>query len=259
MMFLERALLFFPTTDGDWHPAGLDFEDVHFTAADGTRLHGWYLEHPRPRAVILYMHGNGGNLTYSTDFVVDLRERCGSSVMIFDYRGYGRSEGRPDEPGIVADARAARDWLAKRAGIAPADVVLLGNSLGGGVAVELAVTDGARALILQNTFTSLPDVAAYHYPFMPCKWLMRNRLESIHKIERYSGPVLQSHGTADSIVPMELGRRLYEAIPDPGKQFIELPGRDHNDDPHPQEYLVELNKFLDRLELERPVGKAPSP
>jgi fermentation-respiration switch protein FrsA (DUF1100 family) len=204
------------------------------------------LEHDQPRAHLLFMHGNAGNLTHRAHVVQRLRHALDSTVMIFDYRGYGQSEGRPDEAGILADARAARAWLAKRIGIDERDVVLIGRSLGGGVAVDLAAEKGARALILENTFTSLPDVAAHHYPFLPVRSLMRTRLDSLSKIANYEGPLIQSHGTEDEVIPLELGQRLFDAAPGATKRFIPLQGLQHNDD-HPASYYAQLNDFLDEM------------
>jgi fermentation-respiration switch protein FrsA (DUF1100 family) len=246
MMFLERSLLFFPTRypGGDWQPFGLKFEDAEFTAADGVKLHGWYMPHESPRGYLLLSHGNGGNLTHRADMLRELN-RLGVATLIFDYRGYGKSEGSPDEKGILADGRAARAWLAKRAGIAERDVVQMGESLGGGVAVDLAAADGARGLVLLNTFSSLPDAAAVHYPWLPVHLLMRTRLDSASKIANFHGPLLECHGDADTIVPYASGRKLFEAANEP-KEFVSIRGGDHNDIVSPQFYQA-LDKFLDRL------------
>jgi fermentation-respiration switch protein FrsA (DUF1100 family) len=249
LMLLEESLIFFPARypEGDYNPVGLTFEDAWMKAADGTRLHGWYVAHPHPRAVILLAHGNAGNLSHRGDALTTLNQRLHASVLIFDYRGYGRSEGKPDEAGILADARAARAWLAQRAGIEPDRIVLMGRSLGGAVAVDLAATDGARALVLESTFTSLPDVAASHYPWAPVRLLMRTRLDSRRKITAYQGPLLQSHGDADQIVPFHLGKTLFEAAGSTNKQFVNIPGGDHND-PQPDWYYDRLATFLSDLD-----------
>ena len=194
---------------------------------------------------MLFCHGNGGNLTHRVDTLIMLQRRVGVSVLIFDYRGYGRSEGKPSEAGVLADARAARAWLAAREKRPAADVVLMGESLGGAVAVDLAARDGARALVLESTFSSLPDVAAYHYAWLPVRWAMRTRFDSVAKIGDYHGPLLQAHGDADTIVPIRFGRRLFEAAAEP-KQFLLLPGHDHND-PMPPEFYDALAAFVDRL------------
>jgi fermentation-respiration switch protein FrsA (DUF1100 family) len=265
MVFFERSLVYFPTRypDGDWHPYGLAFEDAEFRAVDGTRLHGWFVPCENPRAVILFSHGNGGNLSHRADILRELH-RLRAAVMIYDYRGYGRSEGSPEEPGILADARAARAWLAKRAaplvGRASSspdrrleaaatfderEIVQMGESLGGGVAVDLAAADGARGLVLISTFTSLPDIGAIHYPWLPVRLLMRNRLDSLSKIASYHGPLLQIHGDADTIIPYSNGRRLFDAANEP-KHFITLHGADHNDLPAPELYRA-IDEFLNQL------------
>ncbi len=231
MMFFESSLLFHPApyeaNSPDWRLPS-HCEDAHFEAADGVKLHGWFLPHPQSQAVVLFHNGNAGNITYRTDFLHLFHQRLRASIMLFDYRGFGRSEGKPDEAGLLADARAARAWLAQRAGVAERDIVLVGQSLGGGVAVDLAASDGARGLVLQNTYTTLCDVGAYHFPFLPVRWLMRTRLESVNKIARYHGPLFQSHGTADEVVPYSLGETLFAAANEP-KTFLPLSGGRHND------------------------------
>ncbi len=205
MALFEESLLFFPDKYpvGDWNPAGLNFEDAWFDAADGTRLHGWFVPHDNPRAVVLFAHGNAGNITGRDDILRSLH-RMGVAVLAFDYRGYGRSEGSPNEAGILGDGRAARTWLAKRVGIPESDIVLMGESLGGAVAALLAAETPARGLVLENTFSSAPDVAAYHYPWLPVKQLMRTQLNSSHGDWSVSRSAAASswrcrHDCADSI------------------------------------------------------------
>lgn len=244
---LEQRMVFQPAKypDGDWQPADLDQEDAWFEAADGTRLHGWFVECPQPRAVALFCHGNAGNVTSRAETLRILRDRHGLSVLCFDYRAYGRSEGVPSEDGLLIDARAARQWLSRRTGVAEPDIVLLGRSLGGGVAVQLAAEDGARGLILESTFTSLPDVGAEHVPWMSPRLVMRNRFNSLAALPEYAGPVLISHGDADEVIPYEHGRQLYEACSGP-KQFITIPGGRHND-PQTDEYRNALDAFIASL------------
>jgi uncharacterized protein len=247
MMWLENSLIYFPAKypSGWWNPRGLQFEDAEFAAADGTQLHGWYLPGKNPQAVILFCHGNAGNLTHRVDVMQDLPQHADSSLLVFDYRGYGKSQGSPDEAGVLADARAARKWLAERAGVAETDIVLWGESIGGAVAVDLAAEDGARGLILENAFTSLPEVAAWHYPWLPVRWLMRGQLNSLAKIGRYHGPLLMVHGDADSVIPYSFGQKLFAAANEP-KRFVTQPGADHND-PRDEVFWNELREFLSRL------------
>lgn len=243
-MIFEESLIFFPSKypEGNWQPRGLEFEDAWFTAADGVKLHGWYVPCQSPRAIVLFAHGNAGNLSDRADMLRYLSGPLRTSVMIFDYRGYGRSEGQPNEEGVLADARAARAWLAQRAGVREQDIVLLGESLGGGAMVDLAAKDGARGLVLENSFTSLVDVAAHHYPFLPVRMVMRNRLDSLAKIGQYHGPLLIRHGDADTIIPFEQAERMFAAANEP-KRLLVVPGGDHNDAPT-REYLAALDQFL---------------
>lgn len=245
MMFLETSLVFFPSRQarGGWDVSGV--ERVRFEADDGTRLHGWYLPHPNARAVVMFACGNAGNISYRAERFTHLRDAHRVSLLAFDYRGYGLSEGKPHERGLLLDARAARRWLAERADVAESEIVLMGESLGGGVMVDLAARDGARGLVLERTFTSLPDVGAYHYSFLPVRMLMRNRLDSLTKIGDYHGPLLICHGDADEVIPLAMGRRLFEAANEP-KRFVLLPGTDHND-PLPDEWDEALDAFLASL------------
>jgi fermentation-respiration switch protein FrsA (DUF1100 family) len=255
LLLLENTLLYpaprYPDPRGDWEATYLPHEDVEFTSADGTRLHGWLVEHPKPNGALVYFHGNGDCIGFLGPFLKDLRDKHQLTVFAFDYRGYGKSGGSVSEAGIVADGDAAQRWLAERIGRRPSDVILMGRSLGGCVAVDLAAKNGARALILQNTPTSMPDAAANIYWFLPVKWLMRNRYDSLSKIGRYDGPLLQSHGTADELVPYSLGQQLFAAAPCQAKQFFPIDGGTHNDE-EPAEYYAALDKFLSALPPQNP-------
>jgi fermentation-respiration switch protein FrsA (DUF1100 family) len=220
--------------------------DVFFTTDDGVRLHGRYFESPESRAVILYCHGNAGNVETWSATARELQERHRCSVFLFDYRGYGKSSGTSSEEGLRCDARAARRWLATRASVTEKEIVLLGRSLGGGVAVDLASRDGCRGLILQNTFSSLPDVAAWHAPWLLPRWLMTQQFCSVEKIRQYPGPLLQCHGDADTLIPLELSKRLHAAAPGP-KRFVVQHGGGHNDPPS-EEYQRALGEFLQSLD-----------
>ena len=243
---LDELLLFYPTKypAGNWKPHGLAFEDAWFSAEDGTRLHGWYCPCDNPRAVVLIAHGNAGNLSFLNGQVKYFLEDLRVSTLVFDYRGYGRSEGDPNVEGIIQDARAARTFLAHRAEVGLSDIVLMGRSLGGAVVVQLAAEVPPRGLILESTFSSFRDVAAHHYPRLA--WLVpATKLNSIAQLSRYDGPLLQSHGDADRTIPYELGLKLFEAAKGP-KQFVRIPGGDHND-PQSSEYLQRLEQFVANL------------
>lgn len=241
----DEMLALFPARfpKGSWGQTA--FEDCWFEAVDGIRLHGWYLKHPDPAAIILYAHGNAGNVTHRASIAADLRETLNASVLLFDYRGYGRSEGVPTMDGIVRDARAARDYLGTREGVSPAEIVLMGRSLGGAVAVQLAAEDGARGLVLESTFSSLQDAAVSHYPEVLVSLLVADRLDSASTIRKYHGPLLQSHGDADRTIPFSVGRKLFDAANEP-KTFVPIPGADHNDRQSP-EYYRQLEKFIQTL------------
>lgn len=243
----DEYLALFPARfpQGNWQPAESLFEDCWFRSADGLRLHGWLLHRDRPKHVMLLLHGNAGNLTHRAALAKVLSERYDASVLVFDYRGYGRSEGTPTIPGLLLDARAARALLAEREGMNVPDTILMGESLGGAVAVDLAADDGARALILQGTFSSLKEVAAAHYPAVLVDALVADRLHSAERIKRYRGPLFQSHGAADRTIPIAQGRKLFDAASEP-KEFLTLPGHDHND-PLPVSYFDQLQEFLNRL------------
>lgn len=247
MMFLETWLVYpRPRLNvGDWVAAGLEHEDVYFTSADGTKLHGWFVPHPSPKRALLYCHGNGEYVAFNGDLAAHLRDALEASVFIFDYRGYGRSEGTPDEAGCIADGLAAQRWLAERMGTTPDQIVVMGRSLGTAVAVGVAAEQGAQALILENAFSRMVDVAAYHYPFLPVRLVMRNRYDSLARIGKYNGPIFQSHGTADGIVPINFGRQLFDAAPTANKRFLHFSGMGHND-PFPMSYYREMAEFLDR-------------
>ncbi|MBT4867688.1 MAG: alpha/beta hydrolase [Planctomycetaceae bacterium] len=243
----EHSHVYYPSKfpEGNWHPEDLQFEDARFTAEDGTKLHGWFVPHENPRAVVLFAHGNAGNITHREESLRILNERHGLAVLAFDYRGYGRSEGIPDEAGLLQDARAARKWLAERTGIEEQEVVVMGRSLGGGVAVDLAANDGARGLVLASTFTTLPAVANHHAGGIPAGVVMKNRFDSAKKIARYDGPLLQSHGDSDEVIPYKLGRRLFEQAPGP-KRFVAITGGRHNS-PQSEEYRRAFDEFIDAL------------
>ena len=230
---------------GDWRLPG-DVEEVEFNSLDDVRLVGWYFPHENPQNVVLFHHGNGGNVTINAPMAEALRKELQATVFIYDYRGYGKSEDvRPHEEGVLKDARAARAWLAERAGVAESDVVLVGESLGGGVAVDLAAKDGAPALITLWTFSSLHDVAQWRFPIIPVRWLMRNRLDSVSKIGDYHGPFLHIHGDSDDIVPYRFGARLFQAANSP-KRFVTVEDGEHNEMP-PREFFAEAAAMLEAV------------
>ena len=243
---LDEQFLFVPSPfpQGDWQPAGLGYQDVPFAAADGTRLHGWYCPADRARATVLVMHGNAGNVATRGAWLIYLQTRMRVNVFLFDYRGYGRSQGKPTVDGVLQDARAARAKLVELSGVPTGQLILMGESLGGAVAVQMAAETAPRALILQSTFSSFRDAAVHHAPLLA--WAVpRDKLNSVTAIARYRGPLLQSHGTADEVVPLASGEKLFQAANEP-KQFLRIAGAGHNNW-LTEEYGRQLDAFLERV------------
>lgn len=263
-MFLETWLVYPapPRNWGDWSPTGFNYENIHFQSADGTQLHGWFIPRPGATRAILYSHGNGEDVAAIGEFAAELGARLNAAVFAFDYRGYGLSAGTPTEAGCIADADAAQRWLAERMQIQPSDVILMGRSLGSAVAVALAAQNGTRALILENAFPTMPDIAAIHYPWLPVRLVMKNRYDNLTRIQRYTGPLLQTHGTADLLIPIRLARGLFDASPSKPKRWIEHPGLGHND-PSPAKFYAELSEFLNSIALnssaQPPLGASNTP
>ena len=204
------------------------------------------VDQPIPaEGVLLYLHGNAGNISHRYD-QIHLLMFLGISVFIIDYRGYGRSEGKPSEKGLYLDARAAWSCLTGGRRVDPGNIVVLGNSLGGAVAIDLASDGGAApaGLIVQSSFTSAPDMAKLVMPVVPRSWI-RTKMDSVVKIDRVDCPKLFVHSRADEIVPYELGQRLYEAASAP-KQFYTVEGAGHNDTTSTggKAYLRQLQDFI---------------
>lgn len=223
--WFEWKSLYAPSRRIDATPAdlGLAFEDVTFVTEDAKLLHGWWIPHPAARGTILYCHGNGLNIANRVGLCADLR-RLAVNVFIFDYRGYGRSRGFPTEQGTYRDARAAYEVVRARYGDADDPPVLLyGTSLGGAVAIQLALDKPVRGLIVENSFPSTIDVGEHLYPWLPVRAIARFRYDSLSKVGRIAAPKLFASSANDTLVPMELGVRLYDAAAQP-KQFYQLGG-----------------------------------
>lgn len=229
--FLENALLYHPHRELDLTPEsyGVPYENVHFRAADGARLHGWRVA-PKDAGgpVLLWAHGNAGNLSHRAENIALIQRELGAGVFAFDYRGYGKSEGRPSEEGLYADGRAAHDWLLARA---PRErVFLFGRSLGAAVVVRLA-SEGrkARGLILESPFESTLAMGKKMFPFLPVGWLVSKKFDNASMVPQVKMPLLILHGDRDGIVPYAQGRRLFKAARARGKRFFTIKGAGHND------------------------------
>jgi fermentation-respiration switch protein FrsA (DUF1100 family) len=228
-VLFEKQLIYHPSRghDASARDLGLVHETVTLVAEDGVKLDALFLPAKDARVTILLAHGNAGNLSHRLDRTIFLQAHLAASVLLFDYRGYGRSEGAPDEEGTYRDARAAYRWLTEVRGISPDRLVLFGESLGSAVALDLAVGHPCRALVLESPFTSVPDMAQVVLPFLP-RAFVRTQYDNIGKIARLRVPLLVLHGDADEVVPFAQGRRLFEAAPEP-KRFHAIRGASHND------------------------------
>lgn len=230
LFFSQEKLAYYPQIGREIQSTprdhGLDYEPLTLTTADGERLDAWFIPAPQAHGTALILHGNAGNMSHRMDTIA-MFHRLGYSVLIFDYRGYGRSTGQPSEAGLYRDAQTAWDHLTRQRGIAPQRIVLFGESLGGAVAAWLAAREQPGALVLSSVFTSAPDLAADLYPWLPTKWLVRMLYDTRAALAQTSSPVLVAHSPDDEIIPFRHGQRLFEAAPDP-KVFLQLTGG-HND------------------------------
>lgn len=246
---IERSFIYFPERDlvADPDQVGLSFEEVYFVASDGVRLHGWFTP-GRQDVTWLWFHGNAGNISHRLDNLKLLHDELGVSIFLFDYRGYGRSQGTPSEEGTYRDAEAALAYLRTRRDVDPERIVYFGRSLGAAVAVELATCEPPLGLILESPFPSIQALARHHYPFLPIGPLLRTKYDSSAKIDKVKAPLLVLHGDSDEIVPLKAGRSLFEAAREP-KRFHVIPGAGHNDTylVGGEEYLQALRRFLDGL------------
>jgi uncharacterized protein len=244
LLLVENSLIFFPAKDGVGKTPG---EDVLLTASDGVRIHGWYVANPQGIHTLLFLHGNAGNLEDRREWLEGLR-RLPANVLIIDYRGYGRSEGKPDETGVYRDAHAAYDWLLREKQVSPEHLVILGESLGGAVAAELASQVKCGGLILQSTFTSAADMSRLVVPLIPMRWFIRTKFDTLHKVAAIAVPKLILHARDDEVIPFAMGERLCAAARQP-KECYWFSHGGHNGIfvTIPEEYYGRISVFLQSL------------
>jgi fermentation-respiration switch protein FrsA (DUF1100 family) len=247
---LERMFVYFPAKAVHGSPSDLRlaYEDLTFVTDDGLPLHGWYVRHPSARCTFIAFHGNAGNIGDRLPWI-ELLYAVPGNVLIFDYRGYGRSAGRPHEQGLYRDAGAVYRWWAAQRDRAPARVVLIGESLGGAVAADLATRERVDGIILQSTFTSAWDMAKTMLPIGVLQPLTGVRFDSIQKLRDLPCPKLIIHGDRDDIVPFRLGEKLFAAAAGP-KYFYRVQGAAHNDLLWVAggEYTRRIRQFVDSIE-----------
>ncbi len=239
--FYQSRLIFFPRQELTATPTdqGLAYVDVAIPTTDGEVLHAWFVPHPAASASVLFLHGNGGNISDRPLTLARLHE-MELNVLMLDYRGYGRSTGKPSAQGTFLDAQAGWNYLINEHNEHPDNIVVYGRSLGGAVAVELASRTNPRALIIESTFTSIADMASDIYPYLPTRMLLRHKYPSIKTIARISAPLLIAHSADDELIPPQHGQRLFEVAPEP-KQFYRLVGS------HNQAFIASGQMYYDTL------------
>jgi hypothetical protein len=225
----EPRMIYYPSRQIDQTPelAGLKYEDVTLTTSDGLKINGWFVPSRVDSSLtVLLFHGNAGNISHRLEKLAALHN-LGVNTFLIDYRGYGRSEGKPDEQGTYLDARAAYDYLVTQRKVAPRSIVVYGESLGSAIAADLATKVDIGSLILEEAFTSIGDVGQKMFPFLPVRWLVKNKYDTLAKMSRIKVPLLIFHSRDDEIFSIRHAQRLFAAANDP-KQLVELRGS-HND------------------------------
>lgn len=258
----EHSQVYHPTRDAEYTPddVGRPAEEVWLTAPDGPRLHAWFFAaepaSPRARFAVLFCHGNGGNLTSRPGYYRAILE-AGVNLLTFDYRGYGRSDGEPSEHGTYADAQAAYQWLRAR-GFSPEHILVWGESLGGGIASQVAATLPVGGLALQSSFTSIPDIGAELFPWLPVRLLSRIKYDTLNRLPHIACPVVVLHSRADTTISFSHAERNFAAAREP-KAMVELDG-EHNDSllANRAAYVAGAEKLVQFAEAgarpKRPVG-----
>ena len=251
LFFSQSRLLYYPDMPSralEASPAdiGLAYETVRLTAGDGTRLHAWFVPATTARGTLLFSHGNAGNIAHRLDSI-SLFHSLGLNVLIFDYRGYGESEGKPSEKGTYLDVQAAWGYLLEERMISPQEIIIFGRSLGAAIAADLASRNPSAGVILESAFTSVPDMAASLYPWLPVRLLSRYRYNNLDKVERITSPLLVVHSREDGIIPYAHGEQLFAHANEP-KRFLELRGG-HNGGYHVsrERYTTSMQQFLDEI------------
>ena len=228
LYLMQGRMIFYPVRKLTASPAdiGLHYESVSLTASDGVKLHGWFVPAQAEKGALLFFHGNAGNISHRLESLKIFHD-LGLSTLIIDYRGYGESQGTISEKGTYLDGEAGWDYLARVKGFPPQEIIVFGRSLGGAIAAYIAGRKQPGGLILESVFTSVPDMGARMYPYMPVRLLSRYQYDTIKALQSVICPVLVVHSPHDDIIPFENGLQLYETARQP-KRFLEIRG-DHNE------------------------------
>lgn len=221
---LQTKLIYYPKRGYHATPAdlGLDYENLRLTTSDGVSITAWYIPHPQAVGTVLFFHGNAGNIAGRLGDVERLHP-MGVNVLLIDYRGFGESDGKPSEEGTYLDAEAGWVYLTETLGQWPEQIVILGRSLGGAVAIDLAEKHTPAGLVVESTFTNLIDVGKRLYPWLPVHWILTYHYDSLSKVSRVHCPKLFFHGIGDELITLENGRRLFDKAVEP-KEFVETAG-----------------------------------
>lgn len=247
--YIERRSIFFPMKGIEARPndVGLDYEDVYFKTEDGLTLNGWFLKYPKAKTTLILFHGNAGNISHRLEKVSILRN-LGLNIFIIDYRGYGRSQGRPSEEGIYKDGLAAFDYLIIRSDIDKDKIISFGSSLGGAVAINLAKARPVACLIVDSSFTSAKEMGHKFFPYIP-SFLFSTKFDSIGKVKTINSPKFFIHSLNDEIVPFEFGQKLYQTS-SPPKEFLKILGGHNTGFLESQDLIKEkLSLFLKNIGL----------
>ena len=241
--FRQERMLYFPEKEIWQTPdtISLKYDEIYFKTKDGLNISGWYIPAENEKGVLLFCHGNAGNISHRVDSI-KIFNSLNLSVLIFDYRGYGKSEGKPSEFGTYLDAEAAWDYLVNVKRKSPESIILFGRSLGGAVAAELAMTKKSAALIIESCFTSVPDLGKTFYPWLPIKLLSKFKYSTIDKIGSINCPKLIIHSPEDEIISFRHGEMLYEKAFQP-KDFVKIKGG------HNEGFLLSGKTYSDGIKM----------
>ena len=226
----EDRIIFHPSAEIIQTPqrAGLEFQDIFFTTADGVRLNGWLIPRREARVTLVWFHGNAGNISHRVENIKLLHDKVQVNIFIFDYRGYGRSEGSISEAGTYQDGVAALELVGKQLRVEARHLIIFGRSLGAAVAAEMASRFDSRGLILESPFVSIREMAKSVFPLLPIGSLLQTRYDNLEKIVKIKVPLLVLHGNRDEVIPFDHGKRVFAAAPGP-KNFYTINGASHND------------------------------